>query len=113
MSPPFSTCILLLTSSSSSSSLFTLPQSADKLYEGHLSEFTPLASLHAPSRAGGHRRGSGTQGNPRRSEPFRKKTMFARWQKQPDYSTFTPLLRFTDGHSKHAYSGVAGPETSV
>ncbi|XP_033957286.1 phospholipid-transporting ATPase IH isoform X1 [Pseudochaenichthys georgianus] len=88
-------------------------QSADKLYEGHLSEFTPLASLHAPSRAGGHRRGSGTQGNPRRSEPFRKKTMFARWQTQPDYSTFTPLLRFADGHSKHAYSGVAGPETSV
>ncbi|KAK5891192.1 hypothetical protein CgunFtcFv8_018471 [Champsocephalus gunnari] len=42
-------------------------QSADKLYEGHLSEFTPLASLHAPSRAGGHRRGSGTQGNPRRT----------------------------------------------
>ncbi|XP_034073252.1 probable phospholipid-transporting ATPase IH isoform X2 [Gymnodraco acuticeps] len=88
-------------------------QSADKLYEGHLSEFTPLASLHAPSKAGGHRRGSGNQRNPRRSEPFRKKTMFTRWQKHPDYSTFTPLLRFADGHSKHAYSGGAGPETSV
>ncbi|KAF3857182.1 hypothetical protein F7725_009041 [Dissostichus mawsoni] len=88
-------------------------QSADKLYEGHLSEFTPLASLHAPSKAGGHRRGSCNQGNPRRSEPFRKKTMFTRWQKQPDYSTFTPLLRFADGHSKHAYNGGAGPETSV
>lgn len=96
-----------------------LIQNADKLYKGQLSEFTPLASLHAPSKAGSHRRGSGNQRNapnPRRSEPFTKKIMFTRWQKTPDYCTFTPLLRFVDGahHSRqgHAYSD-AGPETSV
>ncbi|XP_035533386.1 probable phospholipid-transporting ATPase IH [Morone saxatilis] len=94
-------------------------QNADKLYKGQLSEFTPLASLHAPSKADSHRRGSGTQRNapnPRRSEPFSKKIMFTRWQNTPDYCTFTPLLRFADGsrHSKqgHTYSE-AGPETSV
>ncbi|XP_063734056.1 phospholipid-transporting ATPase IH isoform X3 [Eleginops maclovinus] len=43
-------------------------QSADKLYKGHLSEFTPLASLHAPSKASSHRRGSGNQRNPRRTK---------------------------------------------
>ncbi|KAM7365290.1 hypothetical protein PAMP_016233 [Pampus punctatissimus] len=94
-------------------------QNADKLYKGQLSEFTPMASLHAPSKAGGHRRGSGNQRNapnPRRSEHYTKKIMFTRWQRTPDYCTFSPLLRFTDGtrHSRqgHAYSE-AGPETSV
>ncbi|XP_019959472.2 phospholipid-transporting ATPase IH isoform X2 [Paralichthys olivaceus] len=94
-------------------------QNADKLYKGHLSEFTPLASLHAPPKAGGHRRGSGQQrsaAHPRRSEAFNKKVMFTRWQRKPDYSTFTPLLRFTDG-SRHMIQGhgygEAGPETSV
>ncbi|AWO95716.1 Phospholipid-translocating ATPase [Scophthalmus maximus] len=94
-------------------------QNADKLYKGHLSEFTPLASLHAPSKAGGHRRGSGHQrnaANPRRSAPFSKKVMFTHWQRKPDYSTFTPLLRFADDSRHlgqgHGYSG-AGPETSV
>ncbi|XP_032361860.1 probable phospholipid-transporting ATPase IH isoform X1 [Etheostoma spectabile] len=94
-------------------------QNADKLYKGQLSEFTPLASLHAPSKAGSHRRGSGNERNvpnPRRSEPFTKKIMFTRWQRTPDYSTFTPLLRFADGSRQskqgHAYTG-AGPETSV
>ncbi|GLD63332.1 probable phospholipid-transporting ATPase IH isoform X1, partial [Lates japonicus] len=38
-------------------------QNADKLYKGQLSEFTPLASLHAPLKASGHRRGSGNQRN--------------------------------------------------
>lgn len=110
---------LFLSISFPSSFSSTLMQNADKLYKGQLSEFTPLASLHAPSKAGGRRRGSGNQRNapnPRRSEPFSKKIMFTRWQRTPDYCTFTPLLRFTDGarHSKqgHAYSG-AGPETSV
>ncbi|XP_032361862.1 probable phospholipid-transporting ATPase IH isoform X3 [Etheostoma spectabile] len=45
-------------------------QNADKLYKGQLSEFTPLASLHAPSKAGSHRRGSGNERNvpnPRRT----------------------------------------------
>ncbi|XP_078787463.1 phospholipid-transporting ATPase IH isoform X11 [Oryzias latipes] len=89
-------------------------QSADKLYKGQLSEFTPLASLHAPSKAGGRRRGSENQSNPRRSAAFSKKLMFTRWQRKPDYCTFTPLLRFVDGHSPHhnAYGG-AEPETCV
>ncbi|XP_061572115.1 phospholipid-transporting ATPase IH isoform X3 [Cololabis saira] len=45
-------------------------QNADKLYKGQLSEFTPLASLHAPPKAGRHRRGSENQRNelnPRRN----------------------------------------------
>uniref|UniRef100_A0A669B480 Phospholipid-transporting ATPase n=1 Tax=Oreochromis niloticus TaxID=8128 RepID=A0A669B480_ORENI len=83
---------------------------------GQLSEFTPLASLHAPSKGSSHRRGSENQRNPRRSEPFTKKVMFTRWQKAPDYCTFTPLLRFADSsrHSRQGYNySGAGPETSV
>lgn len=98
------------------SSLCTLIQNADKLYKGQLSEFTPLASLHAPSKGSSHRRGSENQRNPRRSEPFTKKVMFTRWQKAPDYCTFTPLLRFADSsrHSRQGYNySGAGPETSV
>lgn len=116
MSPP---CIssALYSTLNMLSSLFPLTQNADKLYKGQLSEFTPLASLHAPSKAVRHRRGSGNQRNaPRRSEPFSKKTMFTRWQRTPDYRTFTPLLRFADGyrHSKQGYAySEAGPETSV
>nr|XP_020511028.1 probable phospholipid-transporting ATPase IH [Labrus bergylta] len=91
-------------------------QNADKLYKGQLSEFSPLAHLHAPNKAGGQRRGSAAQRNPRRSERLTKKIMFTRWQEKPNYCTFSPLLRFADGtlNSKqgHAYSG-AGPDTSV
>ncbi|XP_029922865.1 probable phospholipid-transporting ATPase IH isoform X3 [Myripristis murdjan] len=39
-------------------------QSADKLYKGQLSEFTPLASLHTPPRGGGQQQGSVHQRNP-------------------------------------------------
>ncbi|KAM9327808.1 phospholipid-transporting ATPase IH [Pholidichthys leucotaenia] len=92
-------------------------QNADKLYKGQLSEFTPLASLHAPPKSGNHRRGLENQRNahnPRRSETLTKKIMFTRWQRTPDYCTFAPLLQFADGslHSRQGYSG-AGPETSV
>ncbi|XP_060888831.1 phospholipid-transporting ATPase IH isoform X2 [Labrus mixtus] len=91
-------------------------QNADKLYKGQLSEFSPLAHLHAPNKAGGQRRGSAAQRNPRRSERLTKKIMFTRWQETPNYCTFSPLLRFADGtlNSKqgHAYSG-AGPDTLV
>ncbi|XP_045554965.1 phospholipid-transporting ATPase IH isoform X2 [Salmo salar] len=87
-------------------------QNADKLYNGQLSEFTPLASLHAPTR----RRADHQNPIPRRSEPFTKKLMFTHWRGGPDYCTFTPLLRFA-GNSSHsgasyAHNG-AGPETSV
>ncbi|XP_011617455.2 probable phospholipid-transporting ATPase IH isoform X2 [Takifugu rubripes] len=94
-------------------------QNADKLYKGHLSEFTPLASLHTLSKTGNQRRGSINQrnaANPHRSQGFKKKTMFTRWQRTPDYCTFTPLLRFTDGSpcSKRGYpNNGAGHETSV
>ncbi|TMS11874.1 putative phospholipid-transporting ATPase IH [Larimichthys crocea] len=89
-------------------------QNADKLYKGHLSEFTPLASLQ--SKAGSQRRGSGGQRNvpnPRRSEPFSKKTMFTRWQRTPDYCTFTPLLRFADGARNSRQGYAHGGQTSV
>lgn len=101
------------------SCLSTHLQNADKLYKGHLSEFTPLASLHTLSKTGNQRRGSANQrnvANSHRSQGFKKKTMFTRWQKTPDYCTFTPLLRFTDGShcSKQGYpNNGAGPETSV
>ncbi|KAM4710787.1 phospholipid-transporting ATPase IH isoform 2-T2 [Anableps anableps] len=94
-------------------------QNADKLYKGQLSEFTPLAALHPPPKASSHQRGSENQRNapnPPRSDTPNKKVMFTRWRRMPDYCTFSPLLRFTDGshHSRqgNAYSG-AGPETSV
>lgn len=100
-------------------------QNADKLYKGQLSEFTPLASLHAPPKASDQRRGSAHRHrhhhhrsgpHQHRSEPLTKKTMFTRWQRAPDYCTFTPLLRFADGSGRstrgHASNG-AGPETSV
>lgn len=95
------------------------PQNADKLYKGQLSEFTPLASLHAPPRQGGQRQGEAhhrSAANPHRSAPLTKKTMFTRWQRAPDYCTFAPLLRFADGSGRSkqgdAYNG-AVPETSV
>lgn len=94
-------------------------QNADKLYKGHLSEFTPLASLHTLSKSNNQRRGSGNQrnaANSHRSQGFKKKTMFTHLQRTPDYCTFTPLLRFTNGpyYSKHGYpNNGAGPETSV
>ncbi|XP_029942110.1 probable phospholipid-transporting ATPase IH isoform X3 [Salarias fasciatus] len=92
-------------------------QNADKLYKGQLSEFTPLASLHAPPSR--RRGGPDNQRNPRRSERLAKKIMFTRWQRAPpDYCTFAPLLRFADGSRHpprrgHAPRGGAGPETSV
>ncbi|MEQ2180803.1 hypothetical protein GOODEAATRI_005080 [Goodea atripinnis] len=90
---------------------------ADKLYKGQLSEFTPLAALHPPPKAGSQR-GSENQrnaANPRRSDTPNKKIMLTRWQRMPDYCTFTPLLLFSGSHLSrpgNAYSGV-GPETAV
>ena len=94
------------------SSLISSLQNADKLYKGQLSEFTPMASLHAPR----NKRAEPQNLNPRRSEPFTKKLMFTQWRRKPNYCTFTPLIRFT-GSSRlsragYAYNG-AGPETSV
>ncbi|XP_051913542.1 phospholipid-transporting ATPase IH isoform X5 [Hippocampus zosterae] len=94
-------------------------QNADKVYKGQLSEFTPLSSIHAAPNAGSRRRGSGIHRNtpnPTRSEPFTKKAMVTRWQRPPDYCTFTPLLGFTDVNrtSKQGQTfSRAGPETLV
>lgn len=99
--------------------LSTHSQNADKLYQGHLSEFTPLASLHALSKPGNQRRGSAHQRNAahsHRSQGFEKKTMLTRWQRTPDYCTFSPLLTFSDGPrcSKLGYpNNGAGPKTAV
>ncbi|KAM4537847.1 phospholipid-transporting ATPase IH isoform 2-T2 [Fundulus diaphanus] len=94
-------------------------QNADKLYKGQLSEFTPLEALQPPHKAGSQRRGSANQrnaANPRRSDTPNKKVMLTRWQRMPDYCTFTPLLRLTEGSRRsklgNAYSR-AGPETAV
>ncbi|KAG7503320.1 putative phospholipid-transporting ATPase IH isoform X1 [Solea senegalensis] len=89
-------------------------QNADRLYKGHLSEFTPLSSLLTPSKAGGHQRGNQRIAqNPRRSEPIKKKLMFTRWQRTQDYYTFTPLLQFADGSREGQSYNRMGPETSV
>ena len=101
------TCPLVLLSD-----FFHPLQNADKLYKGQLSEFTPMASLHAPR----NKRAEPQNLNPRRSEPFTKKLMFTQWRRKPNYCTFTPLIRFA-GSSRlsragYAYNG-AGPETSV
>uniref|UniRef100_A0A3Q2GFC4 Phospholipid-transporting ATPase n=1 Tax=Cyprinodon variegatus TaxID=28743 RepID=A0A3Q2GFC4_CYPVA len=76
--------------------------------QGHLSEFTPLAVLHPPPKVDSHQRGSENQRkalNPRRSETPNSKVMFTRWQRKPDYCTFSPL-------QWSPYNG-AGTETSV
>lgn len=83
----------------------------DKLYQGHLSEFTPLAMLHAPDRKRGHAH------NHRRSERPSKKLMYTHWRGGAEYyCTFGSFLGFgvNGRHSGvgHTYTG-AGPETSV
>lgn len=116
---PASTCSPSLWKSyvwqiSSFSRLSTHSQDADKVYKGHLSEFTPLASLHAPSKPGSQRRGAAHQrstANSHRCRAFQKKSMITCWHRTPDYCTFTPLLRFSDG-CRCSKQG-PGPETSV
>ncbi|KAA0721925.1 putative phospholipid-transporting ATPase IH [Triplophysa tibetana] len=93
-------------------------QNADKLYKGHLSEFTPLSSLHAPPARKHNRRGEESQ-NPahRRSDSSRpKKMMYAYWGGRRDYRTFSSFLRIGENprFSGAAYAYTApGPETSV
>ncbi|XP_061745859.1 phospholipid-transporting ATPase IH isoform X2 [Nerophis ophidion] len=81
-----------------------LLDNADKLYKGQLSEFTPLDRRRSSST-------NRSRPNPPRSEPFSKKVMLTRWQRPPDYRTFTPLLGFTD--VKCSSKQGAGPETCV
>ncbi|XP_064166339.1 phospholipid-transporting ATPase IH isoform X3 [Anguilla rostrata] len=88
-------------------------QNVDKLYRGHLSEFTPLAMLHAPDRKRGHAHSD----SHRRSERPSKKLMYTHWRGGAEYyCTFGSFLGFgvNGRHSGvgHTYTG-AGPETSV
>ncbi|KAI1885371.1 hypothetical protein AGOR_G00219450 [Albula goreensis] len=88
-------------------------RNAERLYKGHLSEFTPLSSLHAPARKSGDAHGLNPH-PPRRSEGLSKKLMYTQWGGGADYCTFSSFLRFGENsrRSGYAYNG-AGPETSV
>ncbi|XP_038123447.1 probable phospholipid-transporting ATPase IH isoform X2 [Cyprinodon tularosa] len=66
-------------------------QNADKLYKGHLSEFTPLAVLHPPPKVDSHQRGSENQRkalNPRSCVTLF--LFFSLWRK--DVESIPPLL---------------------
>ncbi|XP_057186995.1 phospholipid-transporting ATPase IH isoform X1 [Triplophysa rosa] len=89
-------------------------QNADKLYKGHLSEFTPLSSLHAPparkheeSQNSAHRRSDSS---------LPKKLMCTYWGGRRDYCTFSSFLQIGENPrfsgAAYAYSA-PGPETSV
>ncbi|XP_073698672.1 LOW QUALITY PROTEIN: phospholipid-transporting ATPase IH, partial [Garra rufa] len=93
-------------------------QNADKLYKGHLSEFTPLSSLHAPPTRKHGRHGNENQNHTHRrsdSSPP-KKLMCTYWGGRPDYCTFSSFLRIGENPrfsgAAYAYSA-PGPETSV
>ncbi|XP_043091536.1 phospholipid-transporting ATPase IH isoform X3 [Puntigrus tetrazona] len=93
-------------------------QNADKLYKGHLSEFTPLSSLHAPPVRKHDRHGNENQNHTHRrsdSSPP-KKLMCTYWGGRPDYCTFSSFLRIGENPrfsgAAYAYSA-PGPETSV
>lgn len=118
---PAFTCMYMMQSSNSLSfSLFphSFLQDADKLYKGHLSEFTPLSSLHAPPARKHDRRGNESQNHTHRrsdSSPP-KKLMCTYWGGRPDYCTFSSFLRIGENPrfsgAAYAYS-TPGPETSV
>ncbi|XP_062865435.1 phospholipid-transporting ATPase IH isoform X2 [Trichomycterus rosablanca] len=93
-------------------------QNADKLYNGQLSEFTPLPSLHAtPVRRRGGQGDEGRSHAQRRSDSSpRKKLMYTRWGGSPDYCTFRPFFHFGNnpGLPGKAYPYSApGPGTSI
>lgn len=117
---PAFTCLYTVHSANSLSfSLFlVLLQNADKLYKGHLSEFTPLSSLHAPPTRKHDRHGNENQNHTHRrsdSSPP-KKLMCTYWGGRPDYCTFSSFLRIGENPrfsgAAYAYSA-PGPETSV
>uniref|UniRef100_A0A8C9QQW2 Phospholipid-transporting ATPase n=1 Tax=Scleropages formosus TaxID=113540 RepID=A0A8C9QQW2_SCLFO len=81
-------------------------QNADKLYQGHLSEFTPLSSLHASH----HKAADAHHLNPRRSEHPSKKLMYTHWGGGADYCTFSSSFGHLGLHSAYSWGG---HETSV
>uniref|UniRef100_A0A671PP72 Phospholipid-transporting ATPase n=1 Tax=Sinocyclocheilus anshuiensis TaxID=1608454 RepID=A0A671PP72_9TELE len=89
-----------------------------QLYKGHLSEFTPLSSLHAPPVRKHDRHCNEHQNHTHRrsdSSPP-KKLMCTYWGGRPDYCTFSSFLRIEENPrfsgAAYAYSA-PGPETSV
>ncbi|MBN3315148.1 AT11A ATPase, partial [Atractosteus spatula] len=86
-------------------------QNAEKLYQGSISEFTPLASHQNPNHKSDNSR------NPlsRRSERLSKKMMYTHWGGS-DYCTFNSFFGFSDNSltsgTRFSHSG-SGLETSV
>ncbi len=93
-------------------------QNADKLYKGHLSEFTPLSSLHTPPAQKHDRHGNVNQNHThRRSDSSPPKKMMCTYLGgRPDYCTFSSFLQIGEtprfSGAAYAYS-TPGPETSV
>ncbi|XP_076839465.1 phospholipid-transporting ATPase IH isoform X2 [Brachyhypopomus gauderio] len=91
-------------------------QGVTKNYKGHLLEFTPLSSHHAPPVRGRHgNEGLGHTHRRSDSSPH-KKVMYTHWGGGPNYCTFRSLLRFGETQRlfgpAYAYTP-PGPETSV
>nr|XP_015219696.1 PREDICTED: probable phospholipid-transporting ATPase IH isoform X4 [Lepisosteus oculatus] len=86
-------------------------QNAEKLYQGSISEFTPLASHQNPK----HKSDSSRNPLSRRSERLSKKMMYTHWGGS-DYCTFNSFFGFSDNSltsgTRFSHSG-SGLETSV
>ncbi|XP_065121292.1 phospholipid-transporting ATPase IH-like isoform X1 [Paramisgurnus dabryanus] len=91
-------------------------QNADKLYKGHLSEFSPLSSLHGPPAQKHVRRGNENRAHGRSDTSPPKKLMCTYWGGRRDYCTFSSFLQIGENPrlsgAAYAYSA-PGPETSV
>ncbi|XP_065151524.1 phospholipid-transporting ATPase IH-like isoform X2 [Paramisgurnus dabryanus] len=91
-------------------------QNADKLYKGHLSEFSPLSSLHGPPVQKHIRRGNENRAHGRSDTSPPKKLMCTYWGGRRDYCTFSSFLQIGENPrlsgAAYAYSA-PGPETSV
>lgn len=89
---------------------------ADKLYKGHLSEFSPLSSLHGPPAQKHVRRGNENRAHGRSDTSPPKKLMCTYWGGRRDYCTFSSFLQIGENPrlsgAAYAYSA-PGPETSV
>uniref|UniRef100_A0A8C9UWY8 Phospholipid-transporting ATPase n=1 Tax=Scleropages formosus TaxID=113540 RepID=A0A8C9UWY8_SCLFO len=69
---------------------------------GHLSEFTPLSSLHASH----HKAADAHHLNPRRSEHPSKKLMYTHWGGGADYCTFSSSFGHLGLHSAYSWGAL-------
>ncbi|KAG9348660.1 hypothetical protein JZ751_028977, partial [Albula glossodonta] len=76
-------------------------QNAERLYKGHLSEFTPLSSLHAPARKSGDAHGLNPH-PPRRSEGLSKKLIASHILPEPQGHVSTMIVFLPSLQSQHA-----------